>query len=164
MTLVPPTTTTTTTAPSTTTTTTVPRTTTPPKTTTAISPVPGAVTANAHAGAGSGEVQVDWQAVRRATGYRILRTHADGRNPRIVADLDITTGRTSAASEVVNIYSAGHTYRPDSGLLSGPDISSSFTYIDYAAGRRCYRLLAYNLAGAGPMSAVVCAASLGDDS
>lgn len=109
-------------------------------------------------------MQVDWHAVRRATGYRVLRVDVDGRNPRLVADFDIVTGRTSAAPEVVNIYSAGHTYRPDRGPLAGPDRSSSFTYIDFTGGRRCYRVLAYNLTGPGPMSAVVCAAPIGDES
>lgn len=124
-------------------------------------PVPGAVVAVAHAGAGSGEVQVDWNAVRHATGYRILRSDPGGDRARIVADFDITTGRTTAAAEVVTILSAEHNYVPGQGSLTHLDRSPWFEYIDYLAGERCYRVQAYSTAGNGPLSAVTCASPMG---
>jgi hypothetical protein len=41
------------------------------------------------------------------------------------------------------------------------DRSVRFQYVDVGTGRRCYRVLAYNSAGNGPLSAVTCAAPPG---
>jgi hypothetical protein len=123
--------------------------------------VPGSVTPVAKSGGGSGEVVVDWTAVPGATGYRIFRTNADGGQPRIVADLNITTGRTTAAPEVVNIWSADHSYVPGSRPRTSPDPSPWFQYVDVGEGRRCYRMLAYNAAGNGPLSAITCGYPIG---
>jgi hypothetical protein len=142
-----------------TTTTTALATTTASRTATATAPpgsVPGAVVAVAKTSGGSGEVQVDWQAVSGATGYRVLRTDAAGGQPGVVADFDITTGRTTAASEAVNVWSAEHSYVPDRGPLARADQSPWFQYIDIGAGQRCYRVLAYSPAGDGPLSDVTC--------
>lgn len=125
--------------------------------------MPGAVVADAHSGGGSGEVQVDWNAVPHATGYRVLRTNTGGGQARVVADFDITTGRTTAAAEVVTLWSEQHNYIPDRGPLTSPDRSPWFQYIDYLPGRRCYRVQAYNAAGNGPLSAVTCGAPIGED-
>ncbi|HEY6747225.1 MAG TPA: DUF4232 domain-containing protein [Mycobacteriales bacterium] len=116
--------------------------------------VPGAVVAVARPGGGSGEVAVGWAAVPRATGYRVVRTTAGGAQLRVVADFDITTGRATAAPEVVNVWSAQHSYVPDRGRLAQVDRSPRFEYVDVGAGRRYYRVLAYNSAGNGPLSAV----------
>lgn len=164
----PTTTTTTTTAPSTTTESTTPATTTAVTTTTVTrttvppGPVPGTVVAVADSSGGSGEVQVDWNAVTGATGYRILRTTAAGAEARVAADFDITTGRTTAAPDVVALWSDEHSYVPNRGPLTRPDQSPWFQYVDYGGpGQRCYRLLAYNAAGDGPLSAVTCGAPIG---
>jgi hypothetical protein len=113
----------------------------------------------AHSSGGSGEVQVDWNAVPRATGYRVLRV--DGGRTRVVADFDITTGHTTAAPEVVAIWSAEHGYVPDRGPLTHVDRSPWFQYVDYLPGRRCYQVQAFNTAGNGPLSAVTCGAPVG---
>jgi hypothetical protein len=123
--------------------------------------VPPAVVAEATPGGGSGEVAVRWAAVPRARGYRVVRTTATGTQLRVVADFDITTGRTTAAAEVVNIWSSGHSYVPDRGRLTQVDRSARFEYVDVGAGRRYYRVLAYNSAGNGPLSAVTGAAPPG---
>jgi hypothetical protein len=128
---------------------------------TAPDPVPAAVVAVASTGGGSGEVQVNWNAVPGATGYRVLRTNTAGRHARLAADFNITTGHTTAAPNVVNIWSAKHSYLPDRGPLTQVDQSPWFQYIDLGAGQRCYRVLAYNPAGPGPQSAVTCASPPG---
>jgi len=114
--------------------------------------------ARATPGGGSGEVAVDWAAVPRATGYRVVRTTAAGAQLRVVADFNITTGRTTAAPEVVNIWSAQHSYVPDRGRLTQVDRSARFEYVDVGASRRYYRVLAYNSTGNCPLSAVTGAA------
>jgi len=63
--------------------------------------------------------------------------------------------------EVVNIWSAEHSYIPHRGGLTRIDQSPWVQYVDVGAGRRCYRVLAYNSAGDGPLSAVTCAAPPG---
>jgi hypothetical protein len=129
----------------------------------ALGTVPAAVVAVAGTGGGSGEVQVDWNAVPGATGYQVLQTNTAGRHARVVADFNITTGRTRAAPQVTNIWSAEHSYIPDRGPLTRVDQSPWFQYVDVlsVAGQRCYRVLAYNTAGHGPKSAVTCAAPPG---
>jgi hypothetical protein len=104
-----PTTPPTTTVPTTAVPTTPPTTTTPVPTPTRPSPtppkpriaVPGVVAAKALEGAGSGEVEILWNAVPRATGYRIYRTNPSGGQLRLVVDFNIITGRVTAAPEVL---------------------------------------------------------------
>ena len=126
----------------------------PGQTGTGSASAPAAVVARATPGGGSGEVAVGWAAVPRATGYRVIRTTAAGAQLRVVADFNITTGRTTAAPEVVNIWSTQHSYVPDRGRLTQVDRSARFEYVDIGAGRRYYRVLAYNSTGNGPLSAV----------
>ncbi len=114
--------------------------------------------ANAQSSGGSGEVQVDWNAVQYATGYRVLRITAIGNQLRLMAEFDITTGRVTSVPEVVNIWSAEHTYLPDRGPLTGIDRSPWFQYVDVGSGLRCYQVQAYNAVGAGPLSSVTCGA------
>ena len=126
----------------------------PGQTGTGSASVPAAVVARATPGGGSGEVAVGWAAVPRATGYRVIRTTAAGAQLQIVADFNITTGRSTAAPDVVNIWSAQHSYIPDRGRLRQVDRSPRFEYVDVGASRRYYRVLAYNSTGNGPLSAV----------
>lgn len=125
--------------------------------------VPGPVTVvQAYPGGGSGEVVLDWDAVAGATGYRVLRARCPGGRFRRVADIDITTGRATAAPDVVNIWSAQHSYIPSGGTLPAPDSSPWFQYVDVGwSGQRCYRVVAYNAAGAAPPSVVTCASPPG---
>jgi hypothetical protein len=108
-------------------------------------------------GGGSGEVEVDWDAVAQATGYRVLRSSTTAGPWVTVADLDVTTGHTTAVGQVVNLWSVQHSYIPDSGELTSPDTSPSFQYVEVSGtGSRCFRVLAYNAAGDGAASTVAC--------
>lgn len=137
----------------------------PPAATAAATPggVPGAVVSIAAPAGDPGEVRVYWNAVTGATGYRVLRTDVRGAQPRAVATFDVTTGRTTTEPEVVDLKSAGHSYVPDEGPLTGADRSQSFQYVDRGRGERCYRVEAYNAAGTGQASVATCAAPLGED-
>jgi hypothetical protein len=121
--------------------------------------LPGRVVAVARGGGGSGEVEVEWGVGSRADGYRVYRADASGGPFRLVAAFDINRGRVvTAAGDVTNIYSSSHTYRPSGGLLTSPDRSPWFRYVDVGDGERYYRVGAYNAAGEGPRSAVTHAA------
>ena len=146
-------TTTTTPVPTTTTTTTTPRQTT--TTTVPSAHVPGIVVASAGSSGGSGEVAVVWKAAARATGYRVYLTDSAGRTARLMADINIVTGRTKSEPGVIYVRSDEHAYIPNSGTLTSADRSSRFQYIDYDGGARSYRAQAYNAAGAGALSAVI---------
>jgi hypothetical protein len=123
------------------------------------SPVPDTVTIiSAQTGGGSGEVQLDWGSAATATGYRVARSESAGGPFQVLADIDVVTGTTTAADDVVNIWSDNHTYIPSSGPLTSPDPSASFHLVEYNhAAERCYRVVAYNQAGEAPPSDVVCA-------
>ncbi|HET8640381.1 MAG TPA: hypothetical protein VFM37_00485 [Pseudonocardiaceae bacterium] len=128
-------------------------------TTTKVAPghVPGKVVASAGSAGGSEEVQVVWKAAVRAAGYRVYLTDSAGRIARLMVDINIITGQTRAEPEVVYLSSQEHTYVPDRGPLTGADGSSRFQYVDFmSGGTRCYRVQAYNAAGAGPLSAITC--------
>lgn len=155
------TTSTSTTTTSTSTTTTAPPTTTtasPPTTTTAPpAPVPAAAVITARTGAGSGEVEVRWDAVPGATGYRVLRRIGNG-SFDTVADFDIATGATTAAEDVVNIWSEGYSYLPVRNPFPGTDHSPWFELVDYRFEReRCYQVVVHNPSGDAPTSNTACA-------
>jgi hypothetical protein len=119
--------------------------------------VPVVVTVSAGAGGGSGEVALHWGAVAGATGYRVLRAGSEDGEYDIAADLDVTTGATTVASGVTNIWSEQHTYLPSGGALDAPDRSSRYDFVDVGASQqRCFRVLAYNAAGDGPPSDPSC--------
>jgi hypothetical protein len=77
----------------------------------------------------------------------------------IAADFDVTTGITTTVPEVVNIWSAQHTYVPSGGALDEPDRSPWFEMVTIrvnSASKFCFRVIAYNAAGAAPPSAIAC--------
>jgi hypothetical protein len=161
------TTSTSTTTASTTTTTTAPTTTTvrattttsPPPTMTTVPavPVPGAAVVTVSRAGGSGEISVRWNAVPGATGYRVLR-QVGSRPFKTVADFDITTGATTAADDISNIWSEGYTYRPVLRPFPGVDHSPWFEVVDYRFGpQRCFKVIAYNPSGDAPASNTGCA-------
>jgi hypothetical protein len=126
-------------------------------TTTPTGPALPQVVLEARPGGGSGEVELDWPSVAGATGYRVSRI-GDGGSATAVLDLNVTTGATTAAPEIVNAFSASHSYVPSQGPLSAPDASTTFTVIDLSGpGQRCFQVTAYGDAGEGPPSAVTCA-------
>jgi len=96
--------------------------------------VPGAATIiRVGPGGGSGEVQLTWEAVPNATGYRVLRSDAADGQFEVAAEFDITTGTATAAVDVVNVFSEQHSYVPPRGTLEAPDQSSRFSYVDVGA-------------------------------
>ena len=119
-------------------------------TTTAAPPpasVPGAVSGvSAEPGGGSGEILVHWNATADATGYRVYRAPtADGSFAR-AAGYTVATGATK-------IYYGGSYESIQIWMPSG----SSFEYVESVDGQpACFRVAAYNAAGSGPRSAVVC--------
>ncbi|MCE9621753.1 MAG: hypothetical protein K8R99_05340 [Actinomycetia bacterium] len=131
----------------------------PPSTTTTVAPaVPGRVSGvHAFPGGGSGEVAVNWNAEPDANGYRIYRSATPDGDFVLVADINVTNGDTSATSEVVNIWTAQHSYVPAGGALASRDTSSEFQYVELSgAGERCFKVRAYNDAGRGHSSSVSC--------
>lgn len=155
------TTTTTTTSSSTTTTVASPITTSPPPTTTAPPPLttrppaaprPAAAVITAYSGGGSGEVVVRWDAVPGATGYRVLRRIGNTEFAG-TADFDITTGATTVADGVVNVWSEGYSYQPVRRPFPGRDRSHWFEYVDVGSrAPRTYQVVAYNASGNAPAS------------
>jgi hypothetical protein len=100
---------------------------------------------------------VQWDAVKAATGYCVLRANAATGPFTIVADLEVTTGAATAAADVVNVWSQAHSYIPADGALAAPDASPWFQYVDVGPGQRWFRVVAYNTAGEASASAVVSA-------
>jgi hypothetical protein len=112
--------------------------------------VPGALSGvSAHPGGGSGEINVNWDATTNATGYRVYRAAtADGPFDR-AAGYTVATGATK-------IYYGGsyeyiHIWMYSRGL----------EYTEASIGPGCFRVAAFNDAGTGPKSGVVCAEPLG---
>ena len=148
---------TTSTAPTTTsTTTTAPA---PESTTSAPAPVPPAVTVvAARPAGGSGEVAVDWEAVAGATGYRVARSTSPSGPFAVTADLNLAAGEITVAAGVVNVWSPGVAgYHPTYETVPGAPPPHEFQYVDVSGGAARYnQVVAYNAAGDGPPSVVVC--------
>jgi hypothetical protein len=73
--------------------------------------------------------------------------------------LDITTGKATAGSDVINILSQKYSYKPATVAFAPPDSSPWFEYIEIVSGgvnRHYFRVVAYNANGDAPPSAVVC--------
>jgi hypothetical protein len=117
----------------------------PPATTTTVppGPVPGAVTVIwSLRGAGSGEIEVLWEPVEGATGYRILRSSSDGGPFAVVADFDITTGHVTKVEDGIVVWAAS-----DIPLVQ---------YIEAGGPRvRWFQVVAYNANGDAPPSVTV---------
>ncbi|MEO8695707.1 MAG: hypothetical protein ABI658_19470 [Acidimicrobiales bacterium] len=131
-----------------------------PTTTTTRGAVPGAVEVVAtRPGGGSREIVLRWNAVSNVTGYRVLRSDASSGPFSVNADLNITTGKTTAGTDVINILSQQYSYKPVSVAFGSPDASPWFEYIEVISGgavRRYFRVIAYNANGDAPASVVVC--------
>jgi hypothetical protein len=124
--------------------------------------VPGAVTiVSVGEAGGSGEVQLVWDAVPNATGYRVLRSDAVDGSFETVLDIVVITGSATAADDVINVFSERHTYVGPGGSLELPDQSPRFFYVDFLFRPRCFMVVAYDAAGDGPESVVACGAPPG---
>jgi hypothetical protein len=87
----------------------------------------------------------------------VLRSEAACGPFEVVADFNVTTGSVTADDDVVNIWSAEHSYVPLWNPFTGPDRSPWFEYVEISrTGERCFKVLAYNQAGDGPASVVAC--------
>jgi hypothetical protein len=112
--------------------------------------VPGTVTTvEAGSSARSGEVEVDWQAVEGATGYRVYRSSSSGGPFTVSGDIDVTTGHTTMGAGVTNLFS------PSTGHFQYIEVISD------GSNQRFFQVAAYNAAGEGARSAVVCGAPSG---
>jgi len=114
---------------------------------------------------GSGEIEIHWDAVASASGYRVERAASPDGPFSVSADVNVTTGEIVVASGVTNVFSDQQSYFPSSSSASvvGPP-PSELHYVELADGRRYLRVTAYNDEGAGPPSIVVCAAPFGSPS
>lgn len=101
-------------------------------------------------GGGSGEIEVRWSTVAGATGYRITRAHSAGGPFSPSADLNVVTGATTKESGVMNLY------------VNGSSVFYVGVFGDGTSDPHWYfRVTAYNGAGEGPVSGVVCGAPVG---
>jgi hypothetical protein len=132
-------------------------------TTSAPQPVPPAVTVvTAGPAGGSGEVAVDWEAVAGATGYRVARSTSPSGPFAVTADLNLAAGAITVAADVVNVWSPGAAnYHPTYEVVPGAPPPDEFQYVDSGGTARYYQVVAYNAAGDGPPSVVVCGAPPG---
>lgn len=123
----------------------------PPET--PVGAVPGQVTTvSAGPGGGSGEIVVNWNTVPDATGYRVYRsTSADG--PFVpAASVMVATGATTIE------FDGSYEY-----IQIWPPSSNAYEYVEASIGSPGYfRVAAFNAAGTGPRSAVVCASAQGN--
>ena len=108
--------------------------------------VPGALSGvSAQPGGGSGEIVVNWSATSNATGYRVYRAAtADGPFER-AAGYTVATGATKI------YYGGSYEY-----IQIWPSSDSTFQYVEASIGPGCFRVAAFNDAGTGPKSGVVC--------
>jgi len=113
----------------------------------------------ARPGGGSGEIIIRWNAVTNVTGYRVLRADASSGPFSVNADLNITTGKTTAGVDVINVWSQQYSYKPVIVAFAATDSSPWFEYIETISGgaaRRYFRVVAYNANGEAPPSIIVC--------
>lgn len=111
---------------------------------------PGAVTiVYSGPGGGSGEVMVTWVPMADATGYRVYRSDAGAGPFSLSATYDVANARTTVA--ISGFYEYIQIWQPQGGDVQ------DLQYVEAIHGDRAYfRVTAFNAAGEGPMSAVVC--------
>jgi hypothetical protein len=116
---------------------------------------PGAVTVvYSGPGGGSGEVMVTWTPMPGATGYRVYRSDAAAGPFSLSASYDVASGRTTVAFG--GTYETIVIWQPTSGDYR--DVQ----YIEAILGSRTYfQVTAFNAAGEGPRSGVVCSEAPG---
>ena len=116
---------------------------------------PGPVTViSAGPSAGSGEIQLDWEAVEGATDYRVERALAEAGPFELAGEIDAATGDASMADGVVNLWSPP----ADPGE---PQVFQLIELLTDGSDRRYYRVVASNGDGDAAPSIVVCGAPTG---
>ncbi len=122
-------------------------------------PVPGVVTITyAGSSAGSGEIEVDWNAATNATSYRVYRATAPGGPFTLMVNVNVVTGAATVHDGVTNVWGDHQTFVPGPYTSSG--VSTHFQYIELDIGggpNVYYRVIAYNVNGRGPIGSTVCA-------
>ena len=127
-------------------------------------------------GGGSGEINLNWDAVPGATGYRIVRATSAGGPFSLAADLNVVTGKATVAGPIVlpigtgnvpaqitNITSDRQTYYPPSLATPPGGIAPlHFHYTEEVFPRHYFRVTAYNANGDGPPSVIVCGTPIGE--
>ena len=125
---------------------------------------------------GSGEIQLNWNAVPGATGYRIVRATTANGPYSLAADLNLATGKTTVAAPVPvttgtstvtayisNIFSDRAGFYPSNPANPGDPLASRrFRYVEVAFPRHYFRVTAYNANGQGPPSVIVCGTPIGE--
>ena len=105
-------------------------------------------------GGGSGEVVVTWASTPGATGYRVYRSDVAAGPFALSASFDVATGRTIVS--FTGSYESIQIWQPQSGD------NHDLEYIEAIHGAPGYfRVTAFNAAGEGPMSSVVCGEPFG---
>ncbi|HTK15390.1 MAG TPA: hypothetical protein VL769_03280 [Acidimicrobiia bacterium] len=101
-------------------------------------------------GGGSGELAVTWSGVPGATGYRVLRSTAPTGPFSVAADINLTTGVVTHIADAINVF---------------PFTAGGFQYIEVVTRpgdqRVYFHVTAYNSAGTGPPSVLVCGTVIG---
>jgi hypothetical protein len=109
-------------------------------------------TVSGHTRGGSGEKVVHWNTVADATGYRVYRSASPDGPFVATASVIVATNKTTIEYggwyELIQIW---------------PPSSDSYEYVDVTEGSpNYYRVAAFNAAGTGTRSAVVCASPPGN--
>jgi len=117
---------------------------------TPVGAVPGQVTTvSGFVGAGSGEKQLSWNTVPDATGYRVYRSSSAAGPFVATASVIVATNATTIE------YGGSYEY-----IQIWPRASDMYDYVDVTEGYvNYYRVAAFNAAGTGPRSPVVCASA-----
>jgi hypothetical protein len=116
--------------------------------------LPGPVTVvRAGHGGGSGELSVTWDAVPGATGYRVSRATAPTGPFSVTADINVTTGKVTTVGDVTSVVSYP---QREARHLSYTEIVTN-----PGSQRHYFHVTAYNAAGEGPPSVLVCGTAIG---
>ena len=108
----------------------------------------------AHNGGGSGELDVDWDGVPGASGYRVSRANTPSGPFSVTADVNLATGRITHAAGVIDLHS----------FVEGGSRHFRYTEIVIHPGsqRHYFHVTAYNAFGSGPPSVLVCGTAIGN--
>lgn len=103
---------------------------------------------------------MEWAAVSGATSYVVYRSTTSAGPWTVVAEINVVSGYTNVAPEVLNLYGDAQNFHPGGYSTSGT--STVFTYIESSVvSPAWFKVRAYNAAGQGPSSDAKCASLMG---